>query len=54
MLPMRETTVSCARTRWCVQQFMADQRDLLHTLLANNHFDYFELDEVVQLDVLPL
>jgi hypothetical protein len=32
----------------------ADQSGLLHTLLANNHFDYFELDQVVQLDVLPL
>ena len=31
----------------------SDQRDLLRDLLANNHFDYFELDQAVQLDALP-
>ena len=31
----------------------SDQRDLLRALLANNHFDYFELDQTVQLDVFP-
>ena len=30
----------------------SDQRDLLRSLLANNHFDYFELDQAVQLDVI--
>ena len=30
----------------------SDQRDLLRNLLANNHFDYFELDQAVQLDVI--
>ena len=29
----------------------SDQRDLLRTLLANNHFDYFEIDQTIQLDV---
>ena len=29
----------------------SDQRDLLRTLLANNHFDYFEIDQAIQLDV---
>jgi len=29
----------------------SDQRDLLRNLLANNHFDYFELDQAIQLDV---
>ena len=28
----------------------SDQRDLLRTLLANNHFDYFEIDQTIQLD----
>jgi hypothetical protein len=31
---------------------VSDQRDLLRDLLANNHFDYFELDQVVQLDAV--
>ena len=30
----------------------SDQRDLVRNLLANNHFDYFELDQAVQLDVI--
>ena len=30
----------------------SDQRDLLRTLLTNNHFDYFELDQAVQLDLI--
>jgi hypothetical protein len=29
----------------------SDQRDLLRNLLANNHFDYFEIDQAIQLDV---
>ena len=29
----------------------SDQKDLLRTLLANNHFDYFELDQAIHLDV---
>ena len=29
----------------------SDQRDLLRTLLASNHFDYFEIDQAIQLDV---
>ena len=29
----------------------SDQRDLLRTLLVNNHFDYFEIDQTIQLDV---
>ena len=29
----------------------SDQRDLLRTMLASNHFDYFELDQAIQLDV---
>ena len=29
----------------------SDQRDLLRTMLASNHFDYFELDQPIQLDV---
>ena len=29
----------------------SDQRDLLRHLLANNHFDYFEIDQAIQLDV---
>ena len=28
------------------------QRDLLRTMLASNHFDYFELDQEIQLDVV--
>ena len=31
----------------------SDQRDLLRTMLANNYFDYFELDQTIQLDVFP-
>ena len=31
----------------------SDQRDLLRTMLASNHFDYFELDQAIQLDVFP-
>jgi len=31
----------------------SDQRDLLRTMLANNYFDYFELDQAIQLDVFP-
>ena len=31
----------------------SDQRTLLRTLLADNHFDYFEIDQAVQLDVVP-
>ena len=30
----------------------SDQRDLLRTMLASNHFDYFELDQAIQLDVV--
>ena len=30
----------------------SDQRDLLRTMLASNHFDYFELDQAIQLDVI--
>ena len=30
----------------------SDQRDLLRDLLANNRFDYFELDQAVQLDAV--
>ena len=30
----------------------SDQRDLLRTLLASNHFSYFELDQAIQLDVV--
>ena len=30
----------------------SDQRDLLRTLLASNHFDYFEIDQAIQLDVV--
>ena len=29
----------------------SEQRDLLRTLLASNHFDYFEIDQAIQLDV---
>ena len=29
----------------------SDQRDLLRNLLASNHFDYFEIDQAIQLDV---
>ena len=30
----------------------SDQRDLLRTMLASNYFDYFELDQAIQLDVV--
>jgi len=30
----------------------SDQRDLLRTMLASKHFDYFELDQPIQLDVV--
>ena len=30
----------------------SDQRDLLRNMLASNHFDYFELDQAIQLDVV--
>ena len=30
----------------------SDQRDLLRAMLASNHFDYFELDQAIQLDVV--
>jgi len=29
----------------------SDQKDLLRTLLASNHFDYFEIDQAIRLDV---